>query len=208
MTRAFDLLIGLAALIALAPVLFAVAVVVLVNDGRPLFFHQKRVGRNGRLFEIWKFRTMRTANQGCAITAAGDERVTGAGVWLRKLKLDELPQLFNVVKGDMSLIGPRPEVPEFVELNDAVWQAVLAVRPGITDLASLLYRDEEQILKPETDPAEFYRAAVLPAKLRLNLQYLETRSWRRDMKLLWLTARYSFFPRGFDPHRVARSFGV
>jgi lipopolysaccharide/colanic/teichoic acid biosynthesis glycosyltransferase len=208
MTRVFDFLAGLVALIALAPVLLIVAAVVLLDDGRPVFFHQKRVGRNGRLFEIWKFRTMRTANQGRAITAAGDERVTGAGAWLRKLKLDELPQLFNVVKGDMSLIGPRPEVPEFVELDDAVWQAVLAVRPGITDLASLLYRDEEHLLKPANDPAEFYRAAVLPAKLRLNLQYLETRSWRRDMKLLWLTARYSFFPRGFDPHRVARTFGV
>jgi lipopolysaccharide/colanic/teichoic acid biosynthesis glycosyltransferase len=208
MTRALDIVVGLTALIVLAPVLLAVAVVVLIDDGRPVFFHQSRVGRNGRLFEIWKFRTMRIANRGCAITAVGDERVTRAGAWLRRLKLDELPQLFNVVRGDMSLIGPRPEVPEFVELEDAVWRAVLAVRPGITDLASLLYRDEEQILKPAADPAAFYRTAVLPAKLRLNLQYLETRSWRRDLKLLWLTARYSFFPRGFDPHRVARSFGV
>src|SRR5260370_39627261 len=108
----------------------------------------------------------------------------------------------------MIFIGLGPEVPEFVELDAAVWQAVLAVRPGITDLASLLYRNEEEILSPAPDPAAFYRAAVLPAKLRLNLLYLETRSWRRDLRLLWLTVRFSFFPRGFDSNRVARSFGV
>ncbi len=208
MMRAFDILTAIALLVPLALFFIVIAFLIMLDDGRPVFFRQKRVGRNGRPFEILKFRTMRTASQGCAITAAGDSRVTKAGAWMRKLKVDELPQLFNVLKGDMSFIGPRPEVPEFVELDDAVWQAVLAVRPGITDLASLLYRNEEEILSPAPDPAAFYRAAVLPAKLRLNLLYLETRSWRRDLRLLWLTVRFSFFPRGFDSNRVARSFGV
>ena len=111
-----------------------------------------RVGRRGKLFRIWKFRTMRPNGKGGLITAAGDKRVTRTGAVLRRFKLDELPQLFNVLKGDMSLVGPRPEVPECVQLEAPIWQAVLQVRPGVTDLATLMYRDEEALLGTSSDP--------------------------------------------------------
>ena len=158
-----------AGLLFLMPVLAALALVILWDDGPPVFFRQIRVGRKGKLFHIWKFRTMRAGSQGSVITAAGDGRITRAGAALRRYKLDELPQLFNVLKGDMGLVGPRPEVPEHVQLEAPIWQAVLQVRPGVTDLATLLYRDEEKLLATSRDPNAFYRQSVLPAKLVLNL---------------------------------------
>ena len=117
---------------------------------------------------------MRCGSHGSVITAAGDERVTRAGQTLRKFKLDELPQLFNVLTGDMSLVGPRPEVPEYVQTEAPIWETVLKVRPGITDLATLIYRHEERILGTSADPNAFYRESVLPAKLHLNRAYLRT----------------------------------
>ena len=148
---------------------------------------------------------MRMNNDGTAITSGGDRRITPVGKVLRRYKLDEFPQLWNVVRGDMSFIGPRPEVPCFVDSGDPVWQAVHSVRPGITDLATLVYRDEEKLLAGFADPERGYREAVLPAKLALNLQYLERRSAARDLKLLALTIRYSFVPGGFDPERVRQA---
>ena len=190
------------------PVLAALAVAILWDDGPPVFFSQTRVGRRGKPFRIWKFRTMRAGSQGSVITAAGDRRVTRAGAVLRRCKLDELPQLFNVLKGDMSLVGPRPEVPEYVQLEAPIWQAVLQVRPGVTDLATLLYRDEEKLLGASGDPNTFYRETVLPAKLLLNLGYLRSRSFRRDLKLILLTIRYSLFPERFDPDLIKRTLGT
>jgi lipopolysaccharide/colanic/teichoic acid biosynthesis glycosyltransferase len=204
--RLFDVGGALAALILLSP-LFAFAILsVLAGDGRPVFFRQRRVGRNGEPFLILKFRTMQVAADGRNLTVSGDGRVTRTGAWLRKRKLDELPQLINVLRGDMSLIGPRPEVPEYVEPGDTMWCAVLRRRPGITDLASLLYRDEEELLGPAADPDAYYRASILPAKLGLNLRYQQSRSLARDLKLLWMTAWYSFFPAAFDRERVLRTF--
>jgi lipopolysaccharide/colanic/teichoic acid biosynthesis glycosyltransferase len=182
-------------------------VVILWNDGPPILFSQTRVGRGGKPFRIWKFRTMRAGSQGSAITAAGDGRVTRAGAVLRRCKLDELPQLFNVLKGEMSLVGPRPEAPEYVELKAPIWQAVLQVPPGVTDLASLLYRDEEKLLGASSDPNALYREKVLPAKLVLNLVYLRSRSFRLDLKLILLSIRYSLFPRRFDPDLIMRTLG-
>jgi lipopolysaccharide/colanic/teichoic acid biosynthesis glycosyltransferase len=202
--RLFDLVCSVTGLLLLLPVFLAIGLLVLLDDGPPVFFCQPRAGRNGRLFRMWKFRTMRTECQGNVITAAGDHRITRVGAWLRKLKLDELPQLFNVLKGDMSLVGPRPEVPQFVEPESQVWQAVLDVRPGITDLASLIYRDEEKILATAIDPISFYRDTVLPSKLLLNVRYQRSRSFLSDLKLILLTIRYSLFPQSFEPNRVAR----
>ncbi len=179
-----------------------IAAAVRLQDGGPALFRQDRVGRNGKLFTIWKFRSMRLANSGSAITSSGDDRITPLGRILRRYKLDELPQLWNVARGDMSLIGPRPEAPAFVDSTDPVWRAVHRVRPGITDLATLMYRDEESILAAFEDPERGYRDTVLPAKLALNLEYIERRTAVRDLKLLALTIRYSFAPRGFDPDRV------
>ena len=206
--RLFDVTCAAAGLLLLVPVLAALALVVLFDDGLPVFFGQTRVGRKGKPFRIWKFRTMRAGSRGMVITAAGDSRVTRAGAVLRRCKLDELPQLFNVLKGDMSLVGPRPEVPEYVQLETPVWQAVLQVRPGVTDLATLLYRDEEKLLGASGDPNAFYREIVLPAKLRLNLGYLRSRSFPRDLRLIFLTIRYSLFPRRFDQDLIKRTLGT
>ena len=193
--RLFDVTCAAVGLLVLTPVLAALAVLILWNDGRPVLFSQMRVGRRGKLFRIWKFRTMRPNGKGGLITAAGDKRVTRTGAVLRRFKLDELPQLFNVLKGDMSLVGPRPEVPECVQLEAPIWQAVLQVRPGVTDLATLLYRDEETLLGMSSDPEAHYRETVLPAKLVLNLVYLRSKSFWSDLRLLFFTVQYSLVPR-------------
>ena len=206
--RLFDATCAAAGLTVLTPVLFALATLILWDDGPPVLFSQMRVGRRGKLFRIWKYRTMRTGSEGSVITAAADGRVTRVGAALRRYKLDELPQLVNVLKGDMSLVGPRPEVPEYVHLEAPIWQAVLQVRPGVTDLATLLYRDEEKLLGTSRDPSVFYRKTVLPAKLVLNLGYLQSRSFWRDLKLIYLTIRYSLFPERFDPDLIKRTVGA
>jgi lipopolysaccharide/colanic/teichoic acid biosynthesis glycosyltransferase len=206
--RLFNATCAAAGLVFLVPVFAGIALVVILDDGPPVFFSQIRVGKNGKPFRIWKFRTMRVGSQGSVITAAGDGRVTKAGAALRRWKLDELPQLFNVLKGDMSLVGPRPEAAEQVHLEAPVWQAVLQVRPGITDLASLLYRNEEELLGAVDDPNTFYRESVLPAKLLLNLAYLRSRSFWLDMRLILLTIWYSLLPERFDPDLVKRTFDL
>lgn len=206
--RGIDVGTALVAMIILSPVFLISAALILLADGRPILFRQKRVGRHGELFDILKFRTMEIENGGPAITAAGDQRVTRVGGVLRKYKLDELPQFFCVLRGHMSLIGPRPEVPEYVEPADGLWEAVLQMRPGITDLASLAFRNEEDMLALAEDPETLYRSSVLPEKLRLNIAYQRSRSLMRDLKLLWMTARYSFYPQGFDRERVMRALGA
>jgi lipopolysaccharide/colanic/teichoic acid biosynthesis glycosyltransferase len=208
LARLCDVTCAFTGLLVLLPVFAALALLILLDNGAPVFFSQIRVGWKGKLFLIWKFRTMRAGVQGRTITAAGDCRVTRVGVWLRKLKLDELPQLFNVLKGDMSLIGPRPEVPEYVRFDSPLWWAVLDVRPGITDLATLLHRDEEEILAASGNANAFYRERVLPAKLRLNLAYIHARSCWRDLKLIYLTIRYSLFPEGFDRDQIRKVLGL
>jgi lipopolysaccharide/colanic/teichoic acid biosynthesis glycosyltransferase len=206
--RLLDVTGALVALVVLAPLFALATLLILLSDGRPLLFRQRRIGKNGEPFLILKFRTMAAGSDGPAITTSDDGRVTKVGAWLRTLKIDELPQLVNVVSGEMSLIGPRPEVPEYVEFDDHRWRTVLAVRPGITDLATLAFRNEEAILGPATDPDAYYRSVILPEKLRLNLLYQQSRTHLRDFKLLWMTARYSFFPRGFDRDRILRSLGA
>jgi lipopolysaccharide/colanic/teichoic acid biosynthesis glycosyltransferase len=200
--RSTDILLSLLGLTALAVVILVVSVAIYAQDGRPVFFWQKRVGRFGRIFDLVKFRSMRLHQGGSLITAKGDPRTTPVGRWLRLYKLDELPQLWNVLRGDMSLIGPRPEVPRYVDLSKSVWQRILTVRPGITDKATLLYRDEEEILSRAVDPEREYKESILPAKLALNLQYLESRTFGSDLMLLWLTVRYSLFRSQFNTEKV------
>jgi lipopolysaccharide/colanic/teichoic acid biosynthesis glycosyltransferase len=206
--RLLDIAGALAALFLLAPLFAIAALLILVANGRPILFRQNRIGKNGEPFVILKFRTMREGSGGLAITTPADRRVTRVGAWLRTLKIDELPQLLNVLRGEMGLIGPRPEVPEYVALHDDTWRRVLEVPPGITDLASLAFRNEEAMLGPVADPDAYYRSVILPEKLRLNLHYQQSRSLPRDLKLIWMTVRYSFFPRGFDRDRIMRSLGA
>jgi lipopolysaccharide/colanic/teichoic acid biosynthesis glycosyltransferase len=203
---AFDRAAAALGLVLLSPALLAVATVVLVDDGWPVFFLQERMGRDFRRFRLLKFRSMRVGASGTRITAGGDARVTRSGRFLRRYKIDELPQLWNVLTGDMSLVGPRPEIPEYVVPGDHAWLAVMQVKPGITDLASLLYRDEEGILSRQNNPERYYRESILPAKLKLNVRYLRGASFWLDLKLILLTVRYSFVPASVDPSRILLRF--
>jgi lipopolysaccharide/colanic/teichoic acid biosynthesis glycosyltransferase len=183
--RAVDVVASSAALLALAPVLLVVAGLVRVSSAGPILFRQERVGLDGRPFRILKFRTMRPGN-GLAITGAGDRRITPVGAVLRRAKLDELPQLVNVLRGEMSIVGPRPEVPGFVARYGSRERRVLEVRPGLTDPATLAYRDEERILGavPPESRERHYEAEILPRKLELNLRYVDEASLPGDALLV------------------------
>jgi lipopolysaccharide/colanic/teichoic acid biosynthesis glycosyltransferase len=154
-----------------------------------------------------KLRSMRTDGAGTGITVSGDARITKVGAFLRKYKIDELPQLWNVLAGKMQWIGPRPELPSFVSLHDPLWRTILSEKPGLTDLSSLVFRNEEEILAAYPEPAKAYRQEVLPAKLMLSAYYLQKRTFVSDCKLLCLTVKYSFFPSGFNPDRIRTLFG-
>ncbi len=171
--RVYDLVFASLGLVILLPLLAVLAVLVKVADGGPIFFGQSRVGRGGTPFRIWKFRTMvpDAEKRGLSITAGGDSRITRVGRMLRTFKLDELPQLWNVLRGEMSLVGPRPEVPRYVALYTAEQRRVLDLRPGITDLASIEFRHEEELLATATDKEKFYVECCLPRKIDLNLCY-------------------------------------
>lgn len=204
--RCCDVLCSVIGLLILWPVLAMIGLLVLLSDGRPILFSQTRVGQRGRPFRIWKFRTMRRSEGGTKVTASGDRRVTPTGAWLRRFKLDELPQLYNVLKGDMSIVGPRPEVPEYVNFSSPIWQAVLQVRPGITDPASVLFRDEEVLLSAGGDVEAIYLQRVLPEKLIVNLTYLNTRSIGKDLKLLWMTLCCCLTPGRFRERPIPKAF--
>lgn len=171
--RVYDFVLAVVGVLVLSPLLLLLALVVKCSDGGPIFFRQSRVGRGGCPFNMLKFRSMIVGadKRGLQVTQAGDPRITRVGRWLRKSKLDELPQLFNVLAGEMSLVGPRPEVPRYVALYTAEQRRVLELQPGITDPASLQFRDEEELLKQASDVEAFYIAHCLPEKLRVNLAY-------------------------------------
>lgn len=160
----------------------------MANSGRPVFFRQFRVGRAGRPFRLVKLRSMRPSSSGPSVTARGDARVTPVGRWLRRTKLDELPELWNVLRGDMSFVGPRPEVPEYVDLDNPLWADVLQVRPGLTDPMTLTLRDEEALLEVvEGDRDRYYRETLQPQKLAGYRAYLERRTWRTDLRVIYDT---------------------
>src|SRR5499426_1964247 len=193
--RRAEAVIALVGLVMVAPLIAFAAILIVVTSHGPVIFRQKRMGRKGRPFTMYKLRTMRIANSGPQVTAGDDARVTSVGKFLRKTKLDELPELWNVLKGDMSLIGPRPEVPRYVDLDDPMWRLVLEARPGITDPMTLRLRNEEALLiEVEGDRERFYMEALLPFKLEGYLNYLRARSWRSDLKVLWQTMVAVAFP--------------
>ena len=184
--RAFDILVSVAGLIVLLPLLLVVATAIKLDSSGPVFFRQWRVGRRFRRFGIYKFRTMidDALDRGLPITVGRDSRITRVGKILRKTKIDELPQLLNVLKGDMSLVGPRPEVPRYVELFRPDYEHILKVRPGLTDLASLKYSDEASILGQSANPERDYVARLLPDKIRLAKEYIQRSSLLFDVKLI------------------------
>ena len=184
--RLTDIVLALIGLAVTAPVLVAIAAAVRLRDGAPVIYRARRVGHHGREFQLFKFRTMVPVG-GSSVTVWADPRVTPLGRRLRRLKLDELPQLFNVLRGEMSIVGPRPEDPSYVALYTDEQRRVLSVKPGITGVAALEYADEESLLRGE-DWESTYRLTIMPAKLQLELDYLARRSARTDARLILRTA--------------------
>lgn len=186
--RAIDVLASGLVLLLSAPLWALLSVLVVCDSGFPVFFRQERVGRNFQIFRILKFRSMRASQGGPNVTVRGDSRVTTIGNLLRRTKLDELPQFWNVLRGDMSLVGPRPEVVQYVSLHSGRYSRILTVRPGITDPASLRFKNEEAILASSEDPLRYYAEVILPAKLDMAEEYIRTRSLRKDLSVLFKTA--------------------
>ena len=184
--RIFDFFAALIGIIILSPIFIIVSIAIKLDSPGNIMFLQKRVGKCGKEFDIFKFRTMVTNAErlGKQITVGKDNRITKVGAFLRKYKIDELPQLFNVLKGDMSLVGPRPEVPKYVALYNEEQKKVLSVRPGITDLASSKYSDENDILGKVENPEEYYINVIMKDKLSLNLEYIEKSNLFFDISLV------------------------
>ncbi len=187
--RLFDIIISFLALVILLPVLIIISIWVLLDSKGGIFYRQTRVGKNNHDFTLLKFRTMHPGadTKGLLTVGERDPRITGAGYSLRRTKLDELPQLINILAGDMSLVGPRPEVRKYVDLYTDEQLKVLDIRPGLTDNASLAYIDESEILAKSEDPEKTYIETILPAKLELNLQYIRERSMVKDIGIIFRT---------------------
>ena len=207
MKRLFDILASSIGLLVLSPFMAAAAIAVRLGSSGPALFRQERIGRGGQPFFLLKFRTMVTdaAKLGGEITFGDDPRITSVGRFLRKTKIDELPQLINVLKGDMSLVGPRPEVRRYVEMFADDYAEILKVRPGITDLASIKYRDEASILGLATDPEEEYVRRILPEKIRLACEYVRRRSLLMDVAIIIGTLLSLFHRR--TPSKPSREGG-
>lgn len=191
----FDTLFSLLILIVLLPLFILIALWILIEDGWPVFYLQERVGKNGSSFYLIKFRTMYkdADKKGLLTISSKDPRITSSGYYLRKYKLDELPQFINVLKGDMSIVGPRPEVWKYVRLYSEEQKKVLSVKPGITDEASLKYINENDILAQSADPERTYVEQIMPEKLSINLEYLKKQSFLYDLKIIFQTFLKIFF---------------
>lgn len=194
MKRAFDFVFSLMAIVVLSPLFIIVALIVKFYDNGSILFIQKRIGRGAIPFKMYKFRSMTQSESAAAglFEPGNISRVTPAGKFLRTTKLDELPQLFNVLIGDMSLVGPRPEVEKWVEVCPDKWQRILKVRPGITDMASLEFHDEEKILSESPDPEITYLNEILPRKMDLCVQYADNHTFNEDIRIILLTFKIIF----------------
>jgi len=192
MIRVLDILFSSIGLLILSPFFLIIAFFVLLNSKGPVFYCQNRVGKNNRDFLLFKFRTMVVNSEikGLLTVGSVDPRITGTGAILRKYKLDELPQLLNVLAGSMSLVGPRPEVRKYVELYNEEQKKILKFKPGITDYASIVYRNENDLLKSAEDPEELYIKTIMPEKIKMNMVYLNNPGMIKYFKIIFLT----FFP--------------
>ncbi|HQW23104.1 MAG TPA: sugar transferase [Bacteroidia bacterium] len=188
--RFFDIVFSLTGLIVFSPILFVISVMIVLDSSGPIIFRQWRVGKNNTDFRLFKFRTMNINSDKMGLITVGsrDPRITRTGIFLRRFKLDELPQLLNVLLGQMSLVGPRPEVRRYADLyTPALQTIVLSVRPGITDFASIEYSNENELLSKVTDPEHFYINEVLPAKIKLNLIFIENPTFGNYMRIIFRT---------------------
>lgn len=195
--RIFDIFFGLIGTIILSPFLIIISILIKLTSEGPVLFKQTRVGLNNKDFKILKFRTMipDAEKKGLKITVGEDPRITGIGKFLRKYKLDELPQIINVLKGDMSVVGPRPEVRKYVDHYTKEQMQVLTARPGVTDLASVKYKNENEVLGRSSNPEETYINEVMQEKLRINLDYITHANIIYDLKLILLTVKEVFFDK-------------
>ncbi len=188
--RIFDTILSLVGLILLSPFMIIIAILIKIDSKGPVFFKQVRVTKNGREFKIFKYRTMRVGSDKYSqITVGKDNRITKIGAFLRKYKLDEIPQLINVLLGDMSLVGPRPEVPKYVALYTDEQKEILKVRAGVTDYASIEFSNENDLLANEIDPEKAYIEKIMPRKIELNKRYLLEISILTDIKIILLTIK-------------------
>jgi len=189
MIRLFDFLFSILGLVILSPLFAIVAIWIKFDSSGPVFYKQIRVGKDNKDFRLFKFRSMVTdaENKGLITVGGRDPRVTRSGYFIRKYKLDELPQLINVLIGEMSLVGPRPEVRKYVDLYDEEQRKVLSVKPGITDYASIEYIDENELLAKSDDPERTYIDIIIPEKIRYNMKYIENRSVKEYFKIIFLT---------------------
>src|SRR5512146_82111 len=198
--RLFDVVLAAIGVVMFSPILAVIAILIKLEDRASVFYRGLRIGRQGKPFRVYKFRTMvvNAEKIGGPSTSDDDPRITRIGKHLRKYKLDELPQLFNVLKGDMSFVGPRPEVKSEVDLYPPQERELLTVRPGITDYASIEFHDEGAILKGSADPHEAYRLLIRPRKIELGLQYVREHSLLTDLRILWLTGATLFMSRAVN----------
>lgn len=189
MIRVCDIVFSFFGLLFLSPLFLIIALWIIIDNPGPVFYHQQRVGKDGKDFGLLKFRSMRVGADKMSLITIGDRdpRVTRAGYYIRKYKIDELPQLWNVLTGDMSLVGPRPEVRRYVDLYTDEQRKVLSVRPGITDYASIEYIDENRLLAQSTDPDKTYIEQIMPAKIALNMRYIDHKTLGEYLKILFLT---------------------
>jgi len=201
--RFVEALIAAIALACLTPFILVAALAVALTSRGPVIFRQRRIGLGGQSFVLYKLRTMRDSSDGTELTSTNDQRVTGVGKILRKTKLDELPELWNVIKGDMSLVGPRPEVPRYVDPANPYWAVVLLARPGLTDPVTMRLRNEEELLQQvKGDREHFYLDVLQPLKLKGYADYLEMRSWSGDVRILWHSALAVVLPSKVRPLSV------
>ena len=209
MKRVFDIGMAFIFLVVLCPLLTVISVLIKTSSPGPVFYRGERVGRRGRIFRIFKFRTMVVDAEriGGPSTADDDPRITSVGRRLRKFKLDELPQSINVLRGEMSFVGPRPEVRHYVDMYTEKEKALLSLKPGITDWASLWNNDEGALLAAGSDPEKTYLETIRPEKIRLQLKYLEDHSFLTDLRIIALTIRALFARSGSDLAATARPLG-
>lgn len=189
--RLFDIIFSLIGLVFLAPFLILITIIIKADSKGPVFYIQKRVGKGNKDFRLFKFRSMRIDSDISGLLTVGnkDPRITSSGYYLRKYKLDEIPQLYNVLKGEMSFVGPRPEVRKYVELYNEYQMKVLEVKPGITDLASIKYRNENELLADSEDPEGLYTNEIMPDKIKINLEYISDRSLLKDIRIIIKTLK-------------------
>lgn len=187
--RLFDIAASLVGLLFLSPLLLMVSIWIVLDSTGRVFYKQVRVGKDGRDFKLLKFRSMRIGADKLGLLTVGgcDSRITRSGYYIRKYKIDELPQLVNVLKGDMSLVGPRPEVRKYVDMYNSEQRMVLSVRPGITDIASIKYRNENDILHRQNDPERYYIEHIMPDKLKMNIEYIHKQTFARDIQTILKT---------------------